>query len=326
MKLTITLLFTFIMSAPAYVMAELKELGQLHSFSGQAVSIDNRKTTHLIFMDIWSSYGGFGDEAKVASLPPVFLAQTQQLWLQPEINVTQPQIAEFEQAFPKVTPIILDRGFNIMRKFNVWKSPYHLLLKNGKQEFAGNIDELQIYIAKKYSLSAPEITAVVTPVQTLEASIKPNTDKIISATNSKDDKSIKRLPGDKAPIFVSNTLHGQHKSLAASVSDLKNDQRVSLIFVDTLCPMPQFPGCEQKLAQLNQLVLTNPHRQWIGVVNSYYVNEDYAIEFAKKFELKLPLIFDKGNKIFKAYGVYATPYQIDINRDGIIELRGDQLR
>jgi len=324
-KSTLILLISFIFSAPAYVLAEVNAIGNLNTFSGQVVSIDKEKMTHLIFMDIWSSYGGLGDETAVASLPNVFLAQSQQLWLQPEINVTLAQLAEFEQAYPQVTPLILDRGFNIMRTFNVWQSPYHLIIKGGKREFAGSINELQVYIAKKYSLPIAEVAIPTTLGQELEDPVGVNTNNVLSANISKANKSIKPLAGDKAPTFSSKTLNGKHKSLGTAVDDLKNNQLVSLIFIDTLCPMPQFPGCEKKLAQLNKLVTSSPNRQWIGVVNSYYVNEEYALDFAHKFELKLPLIFDKDNKIFKAYGVYATPYQVDINRAGMIEARGNQL-
>ena len=89
--------------------------------------------------------------------------------------------------------------------------------------------------------------------------------------------------------------------------------------------MPHFPNCEAKLGQLNELINTNDSRQWLGVVSSYYVNEEYAQQFAEKFSLKLPLLFDHDNSIFKSYQVYASPYHIKVNRQGVIESRSDLL-
>ena len=142
---------------------------------------------------------------------------------------------------------------------------------------------------------------------------------------AKPAKSVKPRAGTNAPVFALQTLTGKRLSLSTALAGLTNDQPLSLVFIDTLCPMPQFPGCEQKLAQLSRLVLNDPERHWLGVVNSYYVSENTARQFAKKFALKLPLVFDHDNRIFKAYDVYATPYQIDISRDGLIESRSDRL-
>jgi peroxiredoxin len=89
--------------------------------------------------------------------------------------------------------------------------------------------------------------------------------------------------------------------------------------------MPQFPNCEAKIAQLNELITADNSRQWLAVINSYYVNEDYVKDFVEKYELKLPILFDQDNQIYRAYDVYASPYQIKVNRQGVIESRSDLL-
>ena len=60
-------------------------------------------------------------------------------------------------------------------------------------------------------------------------------------------------------------------------------------------------------------------------MSSYYVNEEIAQQFRDKFQLKMPLIFDSDNQIYQSYGVHASPYQIDIDREGIIHFRGSEI-
>ena len=128
-----------------------------------------------------------------------------------------------------------------------------------------------------------------------------------------------------APKFSATTLTGKKVTLASALVKLADKRPLSLVFLDALCPMPQFPGCEAKISQLNELVKADSSRQWLAVVNSYYVNEDYAKDFVKKFDLKLPVLFDQENTIYRAYDVYASPYQIKVNSQGVIESRGDLL-
>ena len=111
-----------------------------------------------------------------------------------------------------------------------------------------------------------------------------------------------------------------------SLKTLTAEKPLSLVFLDTLCPMPHFPGCEDKIAQLNQLVASTPERQWVGVVNSYYVNAEAVEPFRQRFNLTLPLIFDHEHKVFDAFEVHATPYQIDIGIGGVLKSRGDQIQ
>jgi peroxiredoxin len=55
------------------------------------------------------------------------------------------------------------------------------------------------------------------------------------------------------------------------------------------------------------------------------VSEEIVQQFRAKFKLTLPLVFDADNQIYQSYGVHASPYQIDISRDGNIRSRGAEM-
>lgn len=138
------------LSFPQQVMASSAFTSDLKSFTGEIISLDKNKITHLVFIDLWKSYEGDGDEVMVAALPDIFLQQSQQIWLQPEFNVTKAQLLAYQQAYPQVKPLILDSGFDLMQSFGVWGSHYHILLKGGKRIFSGSARALQAYIVKEW--------------------------------------------------------------------------------------------------------------------------------------------------------------------------------
>jgi len=309
---------SFLFSTQAATLAE--EIINFPEMIEKHVVVDKSKITHLVFIDLWRSYGGQGDENLVAKLPHSFLGDSQQIWLQPEINVTQAQLSEFQKYFPKVTPLILDRGSKISQKFTVWQSPYHVLLKNNKQLFSGDKKALVRFMANKYpqdKLAVSELNKL------LDAPSLTVVKKIAKKTNK--DELKKPMPGDNAPHFSTLSMQGELITLLKTLKNVGIDKPLSIIFMDSLCPMPHYPGCQKKFAQLNELVKNNSDRQWLGIISSFYVNEDSARQFSKRFALKVPLIFDQGNAIFKAYDIYATPYQVDVNSDGIITTRTDQM-
>lgn len=314
-----------------------KLLANLKTFSGETIVVDKTKITHLVFIDLWRSYEGKGDEKIIASLPMTFLQQSQQLWLQPEVNVTKAQLAEFQQYFPKVTPLIFDQQFSLMRALQVWQSPFHVLVKDNKKVFSGDSKALLNFISNKYSTS---INSNIISNTTSSDSV--NTEKMGADIIAKEqvipevllkegNKSIKPkkpnkpIVGDKAPQFSARTLAGKKVTLAGALVKLNNRKPLNLVFIDALCPMPHFPDCEAKLTHVNTLMKADNTRQWLGVVNSYYVNEEFAQQFADKFSLELPLIFDQDNTIYRAYDVYASPYQIKVNQQGVIESRSEIL-
>jgi peroxiredoxin len=297
------------------------ELDHLQTFDGQSIILEKGKLTHLIFQEIWRSYNGQGEEALVAALPKAFIDRSQKVWVQPGINVTDAQLIEFQGYFPQVAPLVLDNGFSLLRSIGDWDLPLHVILKDGKKLFSGNGDELKA-LSDKYFSSSDTISnwfnsnaKVNEKIMVREEKNKPV--KFITAEAAKL-RYHKPEEGDKAPLFTAETMAGNTISLMG----LAYNKPVSLVFVDSLCPMPQFPDCETKLATLNNLVANDASREWIGVVSSYYVSDEIAQQFRDKFQLKMPLIFDTDNQIYQSYGVHASPYQIDINRDGTIRSRG----
>jgi len=303
---------------------------ELKTISGQAIKRDNKnKITHLVFIDLWRSYEGQGDEKIIAALPEQFLQQSQRIWLQPEINVTKAQLTEFQQYFPQVNPLVLDEKFSLMRALKIWQTPFHVLIRGNTQIFSGDAQALLTFIDKEYSLDI-NLAYASNHVQDNSKVVSQNEQAVVVAVEvvdkvSKAAKPKKPIFGDKAPTFSANTLAGELVSLSAALVKLSNNKPLNLVFIDALCPMPHFPNCEAKFGQLNELIKANDSRQWLGVVNSYYANEKSAQQFAEKFSLKLPLLFDHDNSIFKAYQVYASPYQIKVNRNGLIESRSDLL-
>ncbi len=123
----------------------------LTSLKGEQLKLHG--LSHLVFFDLWTSYQGDGPEKILAALPEEFNAKAHRVWVQPEINVTIAQLEEFQGYYPHVQPLVLDKGYQLMRKFKVWQSPYHIVLKDGKTVFSGGNDQL-VSFAKKYSQGA----------------------------------------------------------------------------------------------------------------------------------------------------------------------------
>lgn len=299
-------------------------LSTLETFDHQALEINPDKVTHVVFMNIWDSYAGAGAEAQVAQLPDHYLQRSQQIWVQPEINVTRAQIAEFQGYYPDVTPLVLDQGFQLMQAYKVWQSPYHILLQGDKTLFAGDIAGLKRYLGEKDETKSDKAAAELSAAESTVAEQHPDEEKAFART---EPRKVYRKPGqgDVAPSFSGSTLKGTDLSLDKYLRT-GQEKPVSLVFLDSLCPMPHFPGCEEKVTQLSKTISANPDRHWVGVMSSFYVDQNIASQFAERFGLTLPMVFDQDNQIFEQYGVHGTPYQIDISSQGVIESRGDVAR
>lgn len=299
-------------------------LDNMETFAGQPVVIESSKLTHLIFQEIWSSYEGLGEEARVAALPSAFIHGSQQIWVQPGMNVTEAQLTEYQGYYPQVTPLVLDQGYRLMRSLEGWDLPLHVILKDGKKVFSGSGDELSTVASVNFLTEASIKQWLHGSTNILPATAGADKEGSISFSINEAAKSNfhKPVKGDQAPVFTGKTLAGD----AVSLLSLSYKKPLSLVFLDSLCPMPHFPGCEAKIKRINQLVKSDDARQWLGVVSSFYVNETVVQQFREKYQLQLPLIFDTDNKIFQSYGVNASPYQIDINREGNIRSRGGKIQ
>jgi len=307
-------------------MIDNKMLTDLRSFNGQAITLDNNKITHLVFIDVWRAYSGQGDDKIVAALPASFLKESQQIWIQAEINVTKAQLTEFQQYLTHITPIVLDKNFSLMRSLNIWSSPFHVLIQDNKRLFSGDASALTTFVNNRFasldeqfkqtSLAKKERTSLAA-AEVLEKH---------QGKNKIAEKPHKPLIGDSAPTFSVKRLNGEQVDLTSATKALSAKQSLNLVFLDALCPMPQFPECEKKIRQLNKLIKEDPSKQWLAVINSYYVTEDYVRAFIDKFSLTLPILFDHNNTIYQAYDVYASPYVIKVNRQGKITSRSDLMQ
>lgn len=122
-----------------------------------------------------------------------------------------------------------------------------------------------------------------------------------------------------APEFTGQTLAGETISL-----EQFRGQPVTLVFLDSLCPMPQFPDCEAKIAAFKEAATQKPDHQWLGIASSFYVDKAYVEAFKEKFGIRIPIIFDADNKIFNQYAVYESPYFIELDAQGKVVKRGDK--
>jgi len=173
MKITLFIIITIIQllaySQPAKANEGLVDnsfLSGLRSFNGQAITLDNTKITHLVFIDVWRAYSWQGDDKIVAALPAIFLKQSQQIWIQPEINVTKAQLTEFQQALTHITPLVLDTRFNLMRSLNIWSSPFHVLIQGNKRLFSGDAAALTSFVKNRFGSPEKQSKQVPLPEQT----------------------------------------------------------------------------------------------------------------------------------------------------------------
>ncbi len=333
MKLTLFIIITIIQLLAYSQTVKANEamlddniLAGLSNFNGQAITLDNTKITHLVFIDVWRAYAGQGDDKIVAALPTGFLKQSQQIWIQPEINVTKAQLTEFQQYLGHITPIVLDTNFSLMRSLNIWSSPFHVLIQDNKRLFSGDATALTTFVGNRFGSPEDKFKLASLTKQTSTEISPKKTPKNDKGKNKIAEKPHKPLMGDNAPTFSVQNLKGEQVTLSSSLNALSDKQALNLVFLDALCPMPQFPECEQKIAQLNKLVKEDTSKQWLAVINSYYVNEDYVKGFIDKFALELPILFDHNNTIYRAYDVYASPYLIKVNRQGKIVSRSDLIQ
>lgn len=99
-----------------------------------------------------------------------------------------------------------------------------------------------------------------------------------------------------------------------------SDGRHELIFLDALCPMPHFPGCEKILKRLAE----RPTGNRLLVFNTLYADAHSIRRFVKKHRLPMPVIIDADMTLHDRYGVYATPYRVVIENSSVVS-KGDML-
>lgn len=112
------------------------------------------------------------------------------------------------------------------------------------------------------------------------------------------------------------SLSGENISLASGP--------VHLIFLDALCPMPHFPGCEETIARLAREYRRDAHNV-VAVFNALYVDETTVQAFVQKHQLTMPVVVDVDMTLHRALSIHATPYQVSLD-NGAVVYRGSQLK
>lgn len=276
------------------------------SFAEQPQSSET-KMKHLVFIDVWQYFS-----AQQTPLTDWLSAQNSEAYqvqyVQPNINVTRDILAQAQQAFPVLGELYLDENYQLMRQYGVWQMPYHVILQNNQTVFKGNDTELARYLVAEQLINQDQLAAVGHLLQDSTHENKPQpsqTDFVKQAAVTRVDES------DIAPEFKGRTLSAEPISLNSRLADLQAGEHLSLVFVDSLCPMPQFVGCEASLARLAKRKDNNT----LIVVNGYYVDENHVKQFVATNKLSQPVVWDQHNQIFNQYGVLATVTEIRINKN-----------
>ncbi|ALO43449.1 peroxiredoxin family protein [Pseudoalteromonas phenolica] len=285
------------------------------SFAEQLQSSET-KMKHLVFIDVWQY---FSDQQTPLTdwLSAQNSEEYQVQYVQPNINVTRDILAQAQQAFPVLGDLYLDENYQLMRQYGVWQMPYHVILQNDQTVFKGNDTDLARYLVAEQLINQEQLTAVHHLLQDLTHENKPQP----SQTQFVKQAPVARVDeNDIAPNFKGHTLLAEPISLNSRLTNLQADEHLSLVFVDSLCPMPQFAGCEASLARLAKRKDSNT----LIVVNGYYVDEHHVKQFIAANKLSQPVLWDQHNHIFNQYGVLATVTEIRINKNGRV-IRRTQL-
>lgn len=298
-KLFLVLLLAFNQLAVANpgvsVKSTFKSGNELKTVTGDTISIPQEGPAHLVFIDIWASYGGHGPEAALQALPESFHKTVPTIWFQPRMNVTDRHLLDYQQAFPHSKPLVMDEYFQVMRRYGVHETPVHVLLEDGKAVFAGGTEAFLAHIGHE------AVAQKATQEQQADE------DHSAATTEAENHKvpSVKNIDNLKEFLYASG-------------------DRVQLIFLDDLCPTDHMPGCEKTVEQISQSYRPSDHN-WIVIYNNFYSDQLTSQAFSEKHKLTMPALFDEDHAVFDRYKVYSTPYFIELNRSGEVISRGSKV-
>jgi peroxiredoxin len=126
------------------------------------------------------------------------------------------------------------------------------------------------------------------------------------------------MTGQRAPDFMLNDLSGK----AFRLSELRDKKPVLLIFWATWCP-----ACLQAMPYFAEM-----HKQYtprgLEIISINIATNDPLIRvqrFQEARKLPYPILYDQRNDVSRLYAVFGIPTSILIDRDGIIQYRGNVL-
>lgn len=131
-------------------------------------------------------------------------------------------------------------------------------------------------------------------------------------------------------LLSTAVLADEPSKMPPTATSLSSDEilltkgEIDLVFLDALCPMPHFPGCEKAIADWAQGYRKGVHPA-VAVFNALYVDEAVIKAFVRKHQLSMPVVVDADMTLYRALKIHATPYQVSLD-NGVIVYRGSQLK
>jgi peroxiredoxin len=126
------------------------------------------------------------------------------------------------------------------------------------------------------------------------------------------------MTGQRAPDFTLNDLSGKTFTL----SGLRDKKPVLLIFWATWCP-----ACLQAIPYFSEIYTQYSPRGLEVVAINIATNDPLPRVQSFQEVTKLPyrILYDEKNEVSRLYAVFGIPTSLLIDRDGIIEYRGNVL-
>jgi peroxiredoxin len=126
------------------------------------------------------------------------------------------------------------------------------------------------------------------------------------------------MKGQIAPDFMLKDLDGNNVQL----SSFRNKNSVCLTFWATWCPyclheIPKLKNIYSKFSDKGIKVLS------VNVASNDPIDRVKA--FQKKYDIPYPILYDETNIVSRTYGVQGIPVSLVIDRQGIIQFRGNLL-
>lgn len=124
--------------------------------------------------------------------------------------------------------------------------------------------------------------------------------------------------GEKAPILEATTLDGKK----VSSQNLKDGEALFLFFWATWCPY-----CISEIPKLKDVYSTYGQKGMKFLAVNPGINDSLKkIErYVDKYKLPYPVVLDKDAKITKKFGVMGAPTYIIVDKNGIVQYRGNQM-
>jgi peroxiredoxin len=126
------------------------------------------------------------------------------------------------------------------------------------------------------------------------------------------------MTGQRAPDFTLDDLSGTTFTL----SELRDKKPALLIFWATWCP-----ACRQAIPYFSEIYAQYSPRGLEVISVNIATNDPLprVQSFQEVNKLPYRILYDEKNEVSRVYGVFGIPTSLLINRDGIIEYRGNIL-